>query len=185
MGEQFAVQRELPEAHRDVAWRRHETAVAETVAQQDLPHDQQRDRGDEIEQSLAGFRGIVAGGGFSYGDVLGAGEGWAKSILFNARAREAFAAFFARADCFALGVCNGCQMMGNLVELIPGAGHWPHFVRNRSEQFEGRLVLAEIARSPSLGQHQRALHAAAGHEPGDDRGEANLGVVVALAGLER
>jgi phosphoribosylformylglycinamidine synthase len=100
--------------------------------------------------SLAGFRGIVAGGGFSYGDVLGAGEGWAKSILFNARARDQFAAFLARADSFALGVCNGCQMMGNLTELVPGAKHWPHFVRNRSEQFEGRLVLAEIQRSPSL-----------------------------------
>jgi phosphoribosylformylglycinamidine synthase len=92
----------------------------------------------------------VAGGGFSYGDVLGAGEGWAKSILFNARAREAFAAFFQRPDTFALGVCNGCQMMANLVELIPGTDHWPHFVRNRSEQFEGRLVLAEVGRSPSL-----------------------------------
>jgi len=100
--------------------------------------------------SLAGFRGIVAGGGFSYGDVLGAGEGWAKSILFNPRARDAFAAFFERLDSFALGVCNGCQMMGNLVELIPGTEHWPHFVRNRSEQFEGRLVLAEVQRSPSL-----------------------------------
>jgi phosphoribosylformylglycinamidine synthase len=100
--------------------------------------------------ALAGFQGIVAGGGFSYGDVLGAGEGWAKSILFNARARDAFAAFFARDDSFALGVCNGCQMMGNLVELIPGTAHWPHFVRNRSEQFEARLVLGEVQRSPSL-----------------------------------
>jgi phosphoribosylformylglycinamidine synthase len=100
--------------------------------------------------SLTGFKGIAAGGGFSYGDVLGAGEGWAKSILFNARAREEFAAFFARGDSFALGVCNGCQMMGNLHELIPGTGHWPHFVRNRSEQFEGRLVLVEVQRSPSL-----------------------------------
>jgi phosphoribosylformylglycinamidine synthase len=100
--------------------------------------------------SLTGFNGIVAGGGFSYGDVLGAGEGWAKSILFNARAREEFAAFFARGDSFALGVCNGCQMMGNLHELIPGTDHWPHFVRNRSEQFEGRLVLVEVQRSPSL-----------------------------------
>jgi len=99
---------------------------------------------------LDGFRGLAAGGGFSYGDVLGAGEGWAKSILFNARARDAFAAFFARADSFALGVCNGCQMMGNLTELLPGTDHWPHFVRNRSEQFEGRLVLAEVRPSPSL-----------------------------------
>jgi phosphoribosylformylglycinamidine synthase len=100
--------------------------------------------------ALAGFQGIVAGGGFSYGDVLGAGEGWAKSILFNARARDAFGAFFARHDSFALGACNGCQMMGNLVELIPGTAHWPHFVRNRSEQFEARLVLGEVQRSPSL-----------------------------------
>ena len=101
-------------------------------------------------RTLADFRGFAAGGGFSYGDVLGAGEGWAKSILYNARARDDFAAFFARDDTFALGVCNGCQMMSNLSELIPGAGHWPHFVRNKSEQFEGRLVLLEVQRSPSL-----------------------------------
>jgi phosphoribosylformylglycinamidine synthase len=100
--------------------------------------------------SLGGFRAFVACGGFSYGDVLGAGEGWAKSILFNARARDEFAAFFAREDAFALGVCNGCQMMSNLSELIPGTAHWPHFVRNRSEQFEARLVLLEVQRSPSL-----------------------------------
>jgi phosphoribosylformylglycinamidine synthase len=101
-------------------------------------------------RSLAAFRGFVACGGFSYGDVLGAGEGWAKSILFNARAREDFAAFFARGDTFALGVCNGCQMMSNLHELIPGTARWPHFVRNRSEQFEARLVEVEVQRSPSL-----------------------------------
>ena len=101
-------------------------------------------------ETLAGFAGIAAGGGFSYGDVLGAGEGWAKSILFNARARDTFAAFFQRPDGFALGICNGCQMMSNLHELIPGSGHWPHFVRNRSEQFEGRLVLLEVQPSPSL-----------------------------------
>jgi phosphoribosylformylglycinamidine synthase len=100
--------------------------------------------------ALGNFRGFVACGGFSYGDVLGAGEGWAKSILFNARARDEFAAFFAREDTFALGVCNGCQMMSNLSELIPGTAHWPHFVRNRSEQFEARLVLLEVQRSPSL-----------------------------------
>ena len=100
--------------------------------------------------SLAEFQGIVAGGGFSYGDVLGAGEGWAKSILFNARLRDQFAAYFARADAFALGVCNGCQMMSNLREMIPGTAHWPHFVRNASEQFEARLVLVEVVRSPSL-----------------------------------
>jgi phosphoribosylformylglycinamidine synthase len=85
------------------------------------------------------FQGLAACGGFSYGDVLGAGEGWAKTILFNDRAREQFQAFFERADTFALGVCNGCQMLANLRELIPGAEHWPHFVRNRSEQFEARL----------------------------------------------
>jgi phosphoribosylformylglycinamidine synthase len=100
--------------------------------------------------ALTDFKGIVAGGGFSYGDVLGAGEGWAKSILFNARARDEFAAFFSRGDTFALGICNGCQMMSNLHELIPGTAHWPHFVRNRSEQFEARLVLLEVQRSPSL-----------------------------------
>ena len=82
--------------------------------------------------------------------MLGAGEGWAKSILFNARARDEFAAFFARDDTFALGVCNGCQMMSNLHEIIPGTAHWPHFVRNRSEQFEARLRAVEMQRSPSL-----------------------------------
>ncbi len=100
--------------------------------------------------SLSGFKGIVACGGFSYGDVLGAGEGWAKSILFNARARDEFEAFFGRQDVFALGVCNGCQMMSNLREIIPGTDHWPHFVRNRSEQFEARFVMVEVARSPSI-----------------------------------
>jgi phosphoribosylformylglycinamidine synthase len=99
---------------------------------------------------LHGFSGVAAGGGFSYGDVLGGGEGWAKSILFNARAREEFAEFFLREDRFALGICNGCQMMSNLHELIPGTEHWPHFVRNRSEQFEARLVLAEVQASPSI-----------------------------------
>jgi len=100
--------------------------------------------------SLGGFKGFAACGGFSYGDVLGAGEGWAKSILFNERARSEFTAFFARPDSFALGVCNGCQMMSNLQEIIPGAGHWPHFVRNRSEQFEARFALTEVQPSPSL-----------------------------------
>jgi phosphoribosylformylglycinamidine synthase len=100
--------------------------------------------------SLGEFKGLAACGGFSYGDVLGAGEGWAKSILFNARARDEFAAFFARDDSFALGVCNGCQMMSNLHEIIPGTGHWPHFVRNKSEQFEARFALVEIPASPSL-----------------------------------
>ena len=101
-------------------------------------------------RTLADFAGVVACGGFSYGDVLGAGEGWAKSILFNARLRDGFAAFFARPDAFALGVCNGCQMMSNLHDLIPGAAGWPHFVRNASEQFESRLVLVELPPSQSL-----------------------------------
>ncbi len=100
--------------------------------------------------SLKDFKGFAACGGFSYGDVLGAGEGWAKSILFNARARDEFEAFFKRADSFALGVCNGCQMMSNLHELIPGAERWPHFVRNRSEQFEARFATLEVQASPSL-----------------------------------
>jgi phosphoribosylformylglycinamidine synthase len=99
---------------------------------------------------LDAFKGFAACGGFSYGDVLGAGEGWAKSILFHARSRDQFAAFFARPDSFALGICNGCQMMSNLHELIPGAGDWPKFVRNRSEQFEARFVMVEVADSPSI-----------------------------------
>jgi phosphoribosylformylglycinamidine synthase len=99
---------------------------------------------------LAGFRGLAACGGFSYGDVLGAGGGWAKSILFNPRARDQFQGFFYRADTFTLGVCNGCQMLATLHEIIPGADHWPRFVRNRSEQFEARLVMVEVPDSPSI-----------------------------------
>lgn len=100
--------------------------------------------------TLEGFRGLVACGGFSYGDVLGAGEGWAKSILFNEQARGQFQAFFERNDTFALGICNGCQMLSNLHELIPGAQHWPHFVRNMSEQFEARVAMVEVQESDSL-----------------------------------
>jgi phosphoribosylformylglycinamidine synthase len=100
--------------------------------------------------SLKEFAGLVACGGFSYGDVLGAGEGWAKSILFNTMARDEFSAFFNRADTFALGVCNGCQMMSNLHSIIPGTAHWPHFVRNKSEQFEARFAMVEVLESPSL-----------------------------------
>lgn len=99
---------------------------------------------------LSDFRSLVACGGFSYGDVLGGGEGWAKSILFNERARAEFAAFFAREDTFALGVCNGCQMMSALHSIIPGSGHWPRFVQNRSERFEARLVSVKIDQSPSV-----------------------------------
>jgi phosphoribosylformylglycinamidine synthase len=100
--------------------------------------------------SLKDFHGLVACGGFSYGDVLGAGEGWAKSILFNPRARDEFEAFFQRDDSFSLGVCNGCQMMSNLHDLIPGAEAWPHFVRNNSEQFEARVAMVEVLKSPSI-----------------------------------
>ncbi len=99
---------------------------------------------------LSSFRGLAACGGFSYGDVLGAGGGWAKSVLFNERAREVFRAFFHRPDTFTLGVCNGCQMMAQLKALIPGAEAWPRFVRNRSEQFEARVSMVHIEKSPSL-----------------------------------
>ncbi len=99
---------------------------------------------------LKDFRGLVACGGFSYGDVLGAGQGWAKSILFNAAAKDQFAEFFARENSFALGVCNGCQMLANLREVIPGTQAWPHFLRNQSEQFEARFSLVTVAESPSI-----------------------------------
>jgi len=101
-------------------------------------------------QNLSGFKGLVACGGFSYGDVLGAGEGWAKSVLFNAAVRDQFQAFFETPDSFTLGVCNGCQMIASLKELIPGAELWPRFVRNRSEQFEARLSLVQVQESPSI-----------------------------------
>jgi phosphoribosylformylglycinamidine synthase len=100
--------------------------------------------------ALADFKGFAACGGFSYGDVLGAGEGWAKSILFNSRARDEFEAFFRRGDSFALGACNGCQMMSNLKDIIPGAKDWPHFERNLSEQYEARLTMVEVQKSPSI-----------------------------------
>ncbi|MBJ7556962.1 phosphoribosylformylglycinamidine synthase [Marinomonas spartinae] len=100
--------------------------------------------------TLDQFSGLVACGGFSYGDVLGAGEGWAKSILFNQVAREQFETFFNRPDTFSLGVCNGCQMLSNLHELIPGTDHWPKFVRNQSAQFEARLVQVEVQKSNSI-----------------------------------
>jgi phosphoribosylformylglycinamidine synthase len=99
---------------------------------------------------LDDFKGLVACGGFSYGDVLGAGAGWARSILFNAEMAERFATFFNRPDTFSLGICNGCQMLAHLKSIIPGAQDWPEFVRNRSEQFEGRLVQVEVLESPSV-----------------------------------
>jgi phosphoribosylformylglycinamidine synthase len=100
--------------------------------------------------SLANYQGVVACGGFSFGDVLGAGGGWAKSILFQPRLSDEFAAFFERADTFSLGVCNGCQMFSHLRDLIPGAGRWPRFLRNKSEQFEARFSLVEVLDSPSI-----------------------------------
>jgi phosphoribosylformylglycinamidine synthase len=100
--------------------------------------------------TLADFAGVVACGGFSYGDVLGAGEGWAKTIRFNPRLADMFAAFFGRADTFALGICNGCQMMSSLASIIPGAEAWPKFTRNKSEQFEARFSLVEVQGSPSI-----------------------------------
>ena len=104
----------------------------------------------EGRDTLEAYQGLVACGGFSFGDVLGAGGGWAKSVLYHSRTRDQFAAFFERNDTFALGVCNGCQMMSHLKDIIPGAGHWPRFLRNKSEQFEARLSLVEIVESPSL-----------------------------------
>ena len=99
---------------------------------------------------LDDFQGIIAVGGFSYGDVLGAGEGWAKTILFNAALSEQFARFFARGDSFGLGVCNGCQMMSNLKSIIPGAHAWPKFTTNKSEKFEARFAMVEVMDSPSI-----------------------------------
>ena len=99
---------------------------------------------------LADFLGFIAVGGFSYGDVLGAGEGWAKTILYRPQLAEQFAGFFQRHDTFALGICNGCQMMSNLAPMIPGAEHWPRFTRNKSEQFEARYAMVEVQASPSI-----------------------------------
>jgi len=101
-------------------------------------------------RSLQEFKGMVACGGFSYGDVLGAGEGWAKSILFHEAVREEFHHFFNRPDTFSLGICNGCQMFAALKSIIPGTEHWPRFVRNRSEQYESRFTLVEVLKSPSV-----------------------------------
>ncbi|MFP3014070.1 MAG: phosphoribosylformylglycinamidine synthase [Arsenophonus sp.] len=99
---------------------------------------------------LSDFQILVACGGFSYGDVFGAGEGWAKSILFNSRVSEEFNNFFTSSNTLSLGVCNGCQMMSNLKQLIPGSEHWPRFIRNRSEQFEARFSLVKVIESPSI-----------------------------------
>ncbi len=121
------------------------------------------------EQDLRGFHGLAACGGFSYGDVLGAGGGWARSILMNERAREAFARYFDKPDGFTLGVCNGCQMLSLISSLIPGCEHWPRFTRNRSEQFEARLSVVRIEPSPSLlldGMENSLLLVATSHGEG-------------------
>jgi len=125
--------------------------------------------------SLTEFVGLVACGGFSYGDVLGAGGGWAKSILFNPKARDEFAAFFNRPETFGLGVCNGCQMMSGLKEIIPGAEHWPKFMRNNSEQFEARVALVKVKSSPSIlfgGMHDSIIPVAIAH--GEGRAEFSI-----------
>ncbi len=135
---------------------------------------------------LDAFHGIAACGGFSYGDVLGAGEGWAKSILHNARARDAFGAFFARSDSFGLGICNGCQMMSNLYRMIPGALHWPRFVRNRSEQFEARVAMVEVLESPSVflaGMHGSMLPIVVAHGEGRVEPRATDAATLLAGGL--
>jgi phosphoribosylformylglycinamidine synthase len=131
--------------------------------------------------SLAEFTGLVACGGFSYGDVLGAGGGWAKSILFNPRARDQFAEFFRRQDTFGLGVCNGCQMMSGLKDIIPGAELWPRFLRNMSEQFEARVSMVEVQKSPSIlfaGMAGSRMPVAVAH--GEGRAEFSIDPLTAL-----
>lgn len=128
--------------------------------------------------------GLVACGGFSYGDTLGAGEGWARSVLFNERLTEDFHAFFHRADTFGLGICNGCQMFAALSELIPGAEAWPRFTRNRSEQYEARLTLVEVLESPSIftsGMAGSRIPIAVAH----GEGFANFGAQGDAGGVER
>ena len=125
--------------------------------------------------SLRDFNGIAACGGFSYGDVLGAGGGWAKSILYNSLARDEFVAFFARTDSFGLGVCNGCQMLSQLKEIIPGTDYWPRFLRNTSEQFEARVAMVEVQPSPSIflqGMAGSKLPVVVAH--GEGRAEFNI-----------
>jgi len=135
-------------------------------------------------RTLTDFNGLVACGGFSYGDVLGAGEGWAKSILFNDKARAEFAAFFERQSTFTLGVCNGCQMVSNLKSIIPGAELWPRFVRNKSDRFEARFSLVQVQKSPSLlmaGMAGSQMPIAVSH----GEGHAEFASAAALAAAEQ
>jgi phosphoribosylformylglycinamidine synthase len=134
--------------------------------------------------TLDAFQGLVACGGFSYGDVLGAGEGWAKTILYHAGAREQFQNFFVRGDTFTLGVCNGCQMLSALKSLIPGAEHWPRFVRNESETFEARFTLVRVEASPSLffaGMNGSRMPIAVSHGEGRAEFTSEPAVAAALA----
>ncbi len=135
---------------------------------------------------LAEFTGLAACGGFSYGDVLGAGGGWAKSILFNERARREFSEFFQRGDTFALGVCNGCQMLSGLKALIPGTEHWPSFQRNASEQFEARVAMVKVQASPSIffgGMEGSLLPVAVAHGEGRAVFGADAPYAASLAAL--
>jgi phosphoribosylformylglycinamidine synthase len=137
-------------------------------------------------RTLDAYHGLAACGGFSYGDVLGAGGGWAKSILFSARAKEQFQAFFHRPDVFGLGVCNGCQMLSQLKELIPGAQHWPRFMRNYSEQFEARYIQVEVLPSPSIllrGMQGSRLPIVVAHGEGRAKFQRNSAEAVLNAGL--
>ena len=134
------------------------------------------------KSNLADYKGLVAVGGFSYGDVLGAGEGWARSILFNESLAAMFAQYFARPDTFGLGVCNGCQMLAALAPMIPGAEHWPRFTRNQSEKYEARLSMVEILASPSIfltGMAGSQLPVAVAHGEGfaDFRRQGDVGHV--------
>ncbi|EED34697.1 phosphoribosylformylglycinamidine synthase [Luminiphilus syltensis NOR5-1B] len=143
--------------------------------------------------SLQGFQGLAACGGFSYGDVLGAGEGWAKGVLFNARVRDEFERYFERGDTFSLGVCNGCQMLAALHSIIPGSDHWPRFARNTSEQYEARLALVRVEKSPSVlfdgmaGSHLPIVVAhgeGRAQFAGDGQREAESGGLIAMRYLD-
>ncbi len=137
-------------------------------------------------RDLQAFQGLVACGGFSYGDVLGAGGGWARSVLFHEGVRQTFAHFFARAETFTLGVCNGCQMLAQLRDLIPGADLWPRFERNLSEQFEARTVMVEVQESPSIllrGMQGSRLPVAVAHGEGRAVGDVAALTAAGLVGL--
>ena len=138
-------------------------------------------------KNLSEFSGLAAGGGFSYGDVLGGGGGWAKTILFNQNLKKQFSEFFKREDTFSIGLCNGCQMLSQIKQLIPGAENWPRFVTNSSQRFEARLVMSEIQESPSIlfaGMAGSKLPVPVAHGEGRTKFEnkdAEVGALVALS----